>query len=195
MIKKGLDEKAFTDTELITGCAKGDIRAQEGLYRRYFSFAMSVSIRYTCDEHEAMEIVNDSFMKVLEKIGGFDTERPFRPWYGRILVNSAIDKYRREQKHSMHKSIDDVMATEETEPEIEAELSAADILSLFSHLPDQYRITFNLSEIEGYSHDEIADMLGITSSTSRANLSRARKMLKELYKRHFNPVKKSHEAV
>lgn len=195
MAKRDNDDQILSDLELISRSAKGEIRAQEMLYRRYFSFGMSVCVRYTGDEHEAMEIVNDSYMKVLEKIDEFDTSKPFRPWYGKILVNSAIDKYRREKKHSLHLDISDIAATEEREPEIDAELSAADILNLFSHLPEQYRLIFNLSEIEGYTHEEIGNMLGITASTSRANLTRARKMLRELYARQFNPAKRSNEAV
>jgi RNA polymerase sigma factor (sigma-70 family) len=195
MVKRDNDDQVLSDLELIKRVAEGDIRAQELLYRRYFSFAMSVCVRYTGDEHEAMEIVNDSYMKVLEKTGEFDTSKPFRPWYGKILVNSAIDKYRKKLKRLSYLSEDGITATEEHEPEIDAELSAADILALFSRLPDQYRVTFNLSEIEGYSHEEIGNMLGIAASTSRANLSRARRMLRELYNRQFNTAKRSNEAV
>jgi len=156
---------------------------------------LSVCVRYTADEHEAMEIVNDSYMKVFDNIAEFDTGKPFRPWFGKILVNSAVDHYRRNARHSSHLQISDISATEEHEPEIDAELSAADIVALFSRLPENYRVIFNLSEIEGYSHNEIGSMLGITSSTSRSGLTRARKLLRELYARHFNPVKKSNEAV
>jgi len=80
-------------------------------------------------------------------------------------------------------------ADEEQEPSISAELSVNEILSLFNRLPDNYRLTFNLYEIEGYSHEEIGQILGISPSTSRSNLSRAKKMLRELYKKNFNPEK------
>mgnify|MGYP001375927262 CR=1 FL=1 len=195
MVKKENNEQALSDLELIRRCAEGNIRAQELLYRRYFSFAMSVCIRYTADEHEAMEAVNDSYMKVLDKIDEFDTSRPFRPWYGKILVNSSIDMYRRKPRNNSSLLISEIAETEEREPEIEAEMSAADIISLFARLPEQYRVTFSLSEIEGYSHEEIGSMLGITASASRSNLSRARKMLRELYSRQFSPVKRNNEAV
>ena len=95
MAKREKNEQVLVDLELIRRCSEGEIRAQELLYRRYFSFAMSVAIRYTCDEGEAMEIVNDSYMKVLDNISEFDNYRSFRSWYRRILVNSAIDNYRR----------------------------------------------------------------------------------------------------
>ena len=185
----------LSDGELIRKCSAGDIRAQEMLYKKYFSFAMSVCIRYTCDENEAMETVNDSFMKVLDNLSGYDGARPFSAWYRKILVNTAIDNYRRNARHSFHLSVEDIAETEDREPEVDAELSANDIINLFKQLPEQYRITFNLYEIEGYSHDEIAEILGITVSTSRANLTRAKKMLRELYIKNHISIRHGHEAV
>ncbi|MBN2667038.1 MAG: RNA polymerase sigma factor [Bacteroidales bacterium] len=187
------NERTLSDLELIRRCSEGDPRAQELLYKRYFSFAMSVCIRYNRDQYEAMEIVNDSYMKVLGNIGEFDSSGSFRSWYGRILVNSAIDNYRRNAKHTSYLQISDLEETEEQEPIVYAELSANEILSLFNRLPDNYRVTFNLHEIDGYSHEEIGQMLNISTSTSRSNLARAKKMLRELYKRNFNPEKRSYE--
>ena len=189
------DDKSLSDKELIRRCSEGKLRAQELLYRRYFSFAMSVCIRYTKNANEAMEIVNDSYMKVLGNLTEFDDSKSFKSWYARILVNSAIDNFRRNAKHSAYMQITDLEISEEQEPLIDAELSAGDILSLFSELPDNYKLTFNLFEIEGYSHEEIGKMLGISTSTSRSNLTRAKKMLRKLYKRNFNPDKSSSEAV
>lgn len=195
MGKRKSNEQELSDHELIGLCSEGKARPQEALYKRYFSFAMSIAIRYTCDEGEAMEIVNDSFMKVLENIGEFDNTKPFRSWYGKILVNSAIDNYRRNAKHGSHLQISEVENTEEQEPEIEANLSASDIIIMFSQLPDQLRLTFNLFEIEGYSHNEIGQILGITASSSRSNLARAKKMLRELYIMNFKTAKVNNEAV
>lgn len=193
MRRREEDEQKLSDLELVRLCSEGDVRAQELLYKRYFSFAMSVGVRYTKDEYEAMEIVNDSYMKVLGNIDQYDGSKSFRSWYGRILVNSAIDNYRRNLKHSMHLPIDDLEVAEEAEPVATTGLSAQDILALFSYLPDHYKVTFNLYEIEGYSHEEIGQMLGITTSTSRSNLTRAKKMLRELYIRNFNPAGKNDE--
>lgn len=195
MGKGTIDGNAYTDSDLVKGCAGGDIRSQEILYRRYFSFAMSVCIRYTRDENEAMEIVNDSYMKVLGSLSEFDSSRSFKSWYGKILVNTAIDNYRKNLKHDDHLSINSVTEAGEQEPDIEAELSVNDILELYRHLPENYKLTFNLFEIEGYSHEEIGRMMGVTASTSRSNLARAKKMLRELYIKHIIPVKKGHEAI
>ncbi len=193
MGKETIKGHEYSDSYLVTRCAGGDIRSQEFLYRRYFSFAMSICIRYTRDEGEAMEIVNDSYMKVLDRLQEYDQSRPFKNWYGKILVNTAIDNYRKNQKNNEFLPLETVDETGESDPEIETELSVNDILTLYSYLPANYRMTFNLFEIEGYSHEEIGQMLGVTASTSRANLARAKKMLRDLYCRHIIPVKKSHE--
>jgi RNA polymerase sigma-70 factor (ECF subfamily) len=189
------DERTLSDLDLIRRCSEGEPRAQELLYKSYFSFAMSVCIRYTRDQYEAMEIVNDSYMKVLGSIAEFDTSRSFRSWYGRILVNTAIDNYRRNAKHTSYLELNSLEATEEQEPQVSAELSASEIISLFNQLPDNYRITFNLYEIEGYSHEEIGRMLDISTSSSRSNLARAKKILRKLYNRNFNPEIRNNDTI
>ncbi len=195
MGKVTVDGHEYSDSDLVKRCTGGDRRSQEILYKRYFSFAMSICIRYTRDENEAMEIVNDSYMKVLDRLSDYDPSRPFKSWYGRILVNTAIDNYRKNLKHNEYISINTITETEDREPEIEAELSVNDILTLYRHLPGNYKMTFNLFEIEGYSHEEIGQMLGVAASTSRSNLARAKKMLRELYSRHIIQVKKGHEEL
>jgi len=189
------DEKALSDMDLVRRSSDGELRARELLYKRFFSFAMSICIRYTKDQYEAMEIINDSFMKVLGNISDFDGSKPFRAWYGRILINSAVDSYRKNsRRQSFQLQLNDQGPVEEIEdPPVHAELSAKDILSLFSCLPENYRLIFNLFEIEGYSHEEIGQMLDISASASRTILSRTKKMLRVLYKRNFNPEKWSHE--
>jgi RNA polymerase sigma-70 factor (ECF subfamily) len=195
MSEKRLEFQEYSDSDLIAGCLKGKELHQEVLYKRYFSFAMSVCIRYTKDRNEAMEIVNDSYMKVLDKLGEYDSSKPFKAWYSRILVNTSIDNYRRNLKHSSSVSIDSIPDTGDMEPEIEIELSVNDILKIFSQLPENYRVTFNLFEIEGYSHEEIGKLLGVTTSTSRSNLARAKKMVREIYMKEFKSAARRHEAV
>lgn len=195
MGKGTINGNEYSDSDLVKRCAGGDLRCQELLYRRYFSFAMSVCVRYTGDENEAMEIVNDSYMKVLDSVSDYDSSRPFKSWYGKILVNTAIDHYRKNLKHNDYIPINSIADTGDHEPEIETKLSANDILTLFSRLPVNYRMTFNLFEIEGYTHEEIGQMMGVTASTSRANLARAKKMLRELYMKYATQGKKGHEGL
>ena len=132
--------------------------------------------------------------KVLENLGDYDSSKSFKAWYSRILVNTSIDNYRRNLKHSSSVSIDNI-DMEEQEPEIDIELSVNDILKIFSQIPEQYKVTFNLFEIEGYSHEEIGKLLGVTTSTSRSNLARAKKMVREIYMKEFKSAAKRHEAV
>ncbi len=194
MSEKRLTVQEYSDHDLIAGCLKGKELHQEVLYKRYFSFAMSVCIRYTKDRNEAMEIVNDSYMKVLDNLGDYDSSKSFKAWYSRILVNTSIDNYRRNLKHSSSVAIDNVENVE-LEPEIDIELSVNDILKIFSQLPENYKVTFNLFEIEGYSHEEIGKLLGVTTSTSRSNLARAKKMVRDIYNKEFNSAARRHEAV
>lgn len=195
MNEKRLAVQEYSDSDLIAGCLKGKELHQEVLYKRYFSFAMSVCIRYTKDRNEAMEIVNDSYMKVLDNLGQYNSSKSFKAWYSRILVNSSIDNYRRNLKHSSSVSIDNITDAGEQEPEIDIELSVNDILKIFNQLPENYRVTLSLFEIEGYSHEEIGKLLGVTTSTSRSNLARAKKLVRVIYMKEFNSAAKRHEAV
>jgi RNA polymerase sigma-70 factor (ECF subfamily) len=195
MTNKRLEYQDYSDPDLIAGCLGGDELCQEILYKRYFSYAMSVSLRYTRNREDAMEIVNDSYMKVLDNLKDFESVKSFKAWYSRILVNTAIDSYRRKLKRNNELPIDNLADSPDEEPQIEAELSVDDILNIFNQLPDNYRLTFNLYEIEGYSHEEIGQMMGVSTSTSRSNLARAKKMVREIYIKDFKISTGRNEAV
>lgn len=186
MAQKRKENVELSDLDLISGCISGDNKSQERLYKRYFSYAMSICIRYTKSTNEAIEVINDGFMKVLENLMTYDSAKPFKTWYAKILVNTAIDNYRRNAKQNATLSIHYIDEMEDQEPTIYSELSVEDILKLYDELPETYRITFNLYEIEGFSHKEIGQMLGVSTSTSRSNLTRAKKMLRILYSKYFN---------
>jgi RNA polymerase sigma-70 factor (ECF subfamily) len=156
---------------------------------------MSICIRYIPNQDEAMEAVNDSYLKLFDNLNGYDKSKPFKSWFAKIIVNTAIDSYRKNLKHSSLVSISNALEQDEKEPEIVQELSAEEIIKLLAKLPDNLRITFNLYEIEGYSHEEIGEILGIAESSSRANLTRAKQILRTLYMQHFNPETQCHEAV
>lgn len=187
--------EAYSDADLIEGCKKGNPHFQEVLYKRFFSFAMSICIRYTPKTDDVIEVVNDSFLKVFENISKYDSQKPFNSWFSKILVNTAIDSFRKNLKFQVEVSLNGIVDTEEPEPQLTSELSVNEITSLFAKLPETYRITFNLYEIEGYSHEEIGEMLGVTAATSRSNLTRAKKMLRSLYEKNFNEIKSYHERV
>lgn len=191
--------RQYTEQEIIQGCRRGKRRFQELLYRLYFGFGMSVCLRYSYSREDAIEILNDGFMKVYNNIGGYDESRPFRTWFRKILVNTAIDHHRANRENRLritaYDTADEIDEARKTAGLDDTEITAGAeaILALFDRLPENYRMIFNLYEIEGYNHDEIAGMLGISPGTSRSALSRAKTMIRALYNKNIKDNR--HEAV
>ena len=177
--------KSEIEAKIIKGCVKGDIKYQEMLYRKFYAYGMSITLRYTKNREEAVEVLNDSFLKVFENMKTYDPKRSFKAWFRQIIVNTSIDQYRRTKQMIRTDDIDDHENISFDSEKIE-ELEAEDILLLLNSIPEHYRLIFNLYEIEGYDHKEIGEMLNISDSTSRANLSRAKKMLRELFKQQYH---------
>ncbi|RIV19986.1 RNA polymerase sigma factor [Fibrisoma montanum] len=177
------------ERELISGCQQGNAKHQEMLYKHFFGFAMGTALRYTASRQEAMSIVNDSFLKVFGHISRYTFETTFKGWLRRIVVNTALDHYRRTSREL---PVIDPDGPEgqlaESDANIISQLTAEDILNLLNQLPPQYRLVFNLYEIEGYSHEEIAQQLGLSVSSSRVYLVRAKEQLSRLVKHHFHQV-------
>jgi RNA polymerase sigma factor (sigma-70 family) len=163
---------------LIQKAKKGDQKSVEMLYRHFYGYAMSIALRYSNSRDEACEIVNDSFMKVFDKLAQHDENSSFKAWFRRILVNTSIDYYRKNVKYYSAMEIEKA-ESESYEPEVISQLSREDILGILRSLPDMLRMVFNMYEIEGYSHSEIAEQLGIPASTSRTYLARAKQKLRE----------------
>ncbi len=165
------------------------------LYRQYYSFAMSVCLRYAPNSEDAREILNDGFLKVFDNIQEFDEDKPFKSWFRRILINTALDHYRANKKYRMQISFDseEIQITDGQYLTEDFHLEADEILHIFQYLPELFRVIFNLYEVEGYSHQEIAGMLDIAPGTSRSHLSRAKKMLRKIYLDHRK--KQRNEAV
>jgi RNA polymerase sigma-70 factor (ECF subfamily) len=156
---------------------KGRLKDQEGLYKHFYGYVMGICLRYAKSKDEASEILNDSFLKVFNKLNTYDSSKLFKAWLRRITVNTAIDYYRREHKHDYQLPIEKAIK-EENDFDVIDQLNTEDILKLLQKLPDNYRVVFNLYEIEGYSHDEIGEMLKIPVGTSKSNLSRAKQKLR-----------------
>lgn len=156
----------------------GDPKALELLYKHFYGYAMSIALRYSNSRDEACEIVNDSFMKMFDKIGQYKEENSFKAWFRRILVNTSIDYYRKNVKHFAVMDIESA-EFESYNPEIIDQLSKEDILGVLRSLPEMLRIVFNMYEIEGFSHSEVAEKLGIPASTSRTYLARAKHILRD----------------
>lgn len=146
---------------------------------------MSISLRYAYNKDEAVEILNDSFLKVFNNFNDFNPELSFKSWLRRIIINTSIDYYRKDLKYNKTDSIDDYFDIEISDYNVIDELNAEDILNLLNELPEIYRLTFNLYEIEGFKHEEIAEKLNISTSTSRSNLTRAKQMLRKLFEKKY----------
>lgn len=167
------------ESDLITGCIDGNRRMQEELYRRFSPRMYAVCLRYAGNAEEAEDILQEGFIKVFKKMGSFRSEGSFEGWVRRIFVNTAIEHFRR-KRYLMP-------VTEKEENTIEGkyisvldELAEKDILALVQELSPGYRTVFNMYVVEGYTHKEIADMLGISEGTSKSQLSRAKVILQDL---------------
>ena len=173
-----------SDIDLIIGCQTGSSKSQEQLYKKFYGYAMSISLRYATSKEEASEILNDAFLRVFQSVHRFDTDKPFKPWLSRIVVNTAISRFRKEKKHLHQADIERANHHSSLDESALDKLSAEEIIDCLQELPELYRITFNMYELEGYSHKEIASELGLSESSSRSNLSRAKSKLQTILKKH-----------
>jgi RNA polymerase sigma-70 factor (ECF subfamily) len=163
---------------IINGCLKGNRRDQELLYRRHAAKLFAVSLQYSGNDEEARDILQEGFIKIFENLVHYKHEGSFEGWMRRIVVNTALEKYR--SKHNLYR-VDDIdqIPEQDAAPDNDdyAGLEATDLLEIIRELPPKYRMVFNLYAIEGYSHREISNMVNISEGTSKSNLSRARIIL------------------
>ncbi|NVK04666.1 MAG: RNA polymerase sigma factor [Flavobacteriia bacterium] len=163
---------------VIEACRANDRLAQKELYQHFYGYGMSVAFRYVNDREDAVEILNTSFVKIFKNIGTYDLDKPLKPWIRRIMVNTAIDFLRVRKRIADQGDIE--MAPEPgAEETITGALAYEEILKLIQQLSPSYRTVFNLFVIEGYKHEEIADMLNISVGTSKSNLFKAKAHLRE----------------
>ena len=171
-------ETLSENRKIIKGCLSGSRRDQELLYRRHSARLYAVCMQYSGNDEEAKDILQDGFIKIFENLHLYKHEGSFEGWLRRIVVNTALERYRR--RNHLYR-VDDIDSIDEPEamPDTEdyAGLQAIDLLFIIRGLPPKYRMVFNLYAIEGYKHREIAKMLDITVGTSKSQLSKARKML------------------
>ncbi|WP_343034187.1 sigma-70 family RNA polymerase sigma factor [Fulvivirga lutimaris] len=165
--------------ELLKSCKKGIRNSQDELYKLYYGYAMGICLRYSKHREEAVEIVNDGFMKVFNNLGKYTAGKSFKGWVRRIMINAAIDYYRKNEKHYNMLDISYAQSQETEETALE-QLSVQEIINAIQQLPASYRMVFNLFVIEGYKHEEIAAQLNITAGTSKSNLSIARSKLQKI---------------
>jgi len=172
-------EQKYPIEDLIKRCKSGERKAQELLYKIFATKMLGVCCRYATDKMEAEDMMQNGFIRVFQKIDDYRGEGSFEGWIRRIMVHSSIEYYRKHNKMMQLVDLDDVVHEPSVNPLATASLAAKDLMALIQQLSPGYRIVFNLFAIEGYSHKEIAAIVGITEGASKSQLSRARSILKE----------------
>jgi RNA polymerase sigma factor (sigma-70 family) len=171
--------------DIIKGCRRTDRKSQHELYKLYYAYGMSVGIRYVKDEDEAILVLNDSFMKVFTRISKYDSQYSFKPWFRKIVVNTAIDYIKKQKKLHMKSHIDDAKNITSRE-DILSRIGYKDLIALVQSLSTAYRTVFNMYVIDGFKHEEIAKTLKISIGTSKSNLSKARAQLRDMVSQQLN---------
>jgi RNA polymerase sigma-70 factor (ECF subfamily) len=184
-------DSLWGDDELITGCRLGDRKAQRRVYELYYGKMKAVCLRYSRNVELAEDLVQDGFMKVFTSIERYDGKGSFEGWIRRIMVNLAIDQFRK-QKHDFvllgeNQEIEDFLesAEEEDDNTPAYDFKPEVIMAAMQKLSPAYRTIFNLYVFENMSHKDIAEALNISIGTSKSNLAKARKNLKQLLLKDF----------
>ncbi|TWR26363.1 sigma-70 family RNA polymerase sigma factor [Mucilaginibacter pallidiroseus] len=165
--------------DLVQRCKAGQRNAHEVLYKLFAAKMLGVCMRYAVDKMEAEDMLQNGFIKVFQKIDCYRGDGSFEGWVRRIMVHSAIEYYRKHHKMMQLVDISDISNDPSVDALAASSLEAKDLLRLITGLPAGYRMVFNLYAIDGHSHKEIAEILGISEGASKSQLSRARAILKE----------------
>lgn len=168
----------------IEACINQDPQAQRYLYETYAPQMYGVCLRYAQDEAEAQDMLQDGFVKVFQNLNRYQDRGSLEGWIRRIMVNTAIDHLRRRKKNQQDVELNETIVDSEVSDAVD-QLEAEFLMELVQSLPDGYRAVFNLYAIEGYSHQEIAQQLGISEGTSRSQYTRARRQLQRLIRNAY----------
>jgi RNA polymerase sigma-70 factor (ECF subfamily) len=209
----------LSEQEIINGCKKYHKVAQKALYEKYAPLMRGVCIRYVNPKNEVKDVLQEGFLKVFSKINDYKSLGSFEGWMKRIMINHAINHYYKNRKHYQHIDINDIneseiyyeisditedsadensMSPDELQQnEINAEIiekvgfTHKELMEILDHVPESFRVVFNLHCVEHYKHEEIAELLNIDISTSRTRLLRARKIIRRiLYQKSIDKLSK-----
>lgn len=164
---------------IISACREGNRNAQRALVEHYFNYVKTIALRYSASSDIADEVVNDSFLKVFQNLEKYDLKQPLKNWIRKITINTAIDEYRKNCRIPDTELVENQTSVEIPDDAL-AQLSAAEILQMVQKLTPAYRLVFSMYVIDGYTHREIAETLGIHEGTSKSNLLDARRKLREM---------------
>lgn len=169
----------YSEQEIVAGCKQGKALFQEKLYQLYSRRMMAVCIRYTKSRFEAEDIFQEAFVKVFKHIHSY-SGGSFEGWMRRIFVNTAINQYHKSRKYQEQLDYSTIEESSPSEEDIVSDISGKELLLLIDQLPEGYKLVFNLYEVEGYTHREISEMLGIAEGTSKSQLAKAKSYLKKI---------------
>ena len=172
---------------ILKGCVRNDRGSQKALYQLLSDYAMSICNRYSGNQQEAEEMMNESFVKLFKSIHKFepnrytDTFTSLKGWFKRIIINTCIDQFRKNKHNAMtHTLPEEYDVPSENQATAVDQISYKEIIQSINQLSPAYRNVFNLFVIDGFSHEDIAERLGISVGTSKSNLSKAREKMKKL---------------
>jgi len=177
------DKYSPRHVKIIENCKKGDRKAQFELYKLYSSAMYNTTLRIVRDPDDAEDVMQEAFLKAFLKIGTYRGEVSFGAWLKKIVVNKSLDFLRlRREKISLEEVGELELIPEDSNESLDFAYSATEIKEAIFTLPDGYRIVLSLILLEGYDHEEVSEILGISNATSRTQYHRAKKRLVELLK-------------
>lgn len=179
-------DRNIAEELLIEDCLKNNPLAQKQLYEQFARKMMGVCLRYANSQEEAQDILQDGYIKVFNNLGKFKKEGSLEGWIRRIMVNTALENYRKTKKERENLDIDDVGYNLQNNAYIVESIEARSLLKLIQTLPSGYKTIFNLYAVEGYTHKEIAEQLEISENTSKSQYSRARAYIQKMIKVETN---------
>lgn len=169
----------ISEADLIKGCLEGNKEIQQLFYKKFAPTMLGVCFRYFASREEAEDALQEGFIKVFINLDSFRNEGSLEGWIRRIIINTSLNMIRNNLKYQYHAGIDEAEHLIRDDADIVGELAREEMLRMLKELPPGYRLVFNLYEIEGYSHKEIADKMNISVSTSKTQLLKARKWLQK----------------
>lgn len=174
----------YQEKDLISACIRQEEWAIRKIYENYYRLMMSICLRFASSENDARDLLHDGFIKVINNFTKFQAGTSLPSWLHRVMVNNCIDHYRKMARRKTE-DIEQVYANQSLDADAVSRYSEKEILNSIQLLSPTYRTVFVLYAIEGFSHKEIGEQLGITESTSRSNLVKARYKLQEILRSNY----------
>lgn len=180
---------AATDEELLKGCLSRNAACQKAVFDRYAGRMLVLCSRYSRDRMEAEDLLQEGFIRVFDHLHQYSFKGSFEGWIRRVMVTTALNHYRKTRNERMEVDVEEAVVVEkESFDHYDSLFELQELMEMIGQLPQQYRTVFNLYAIDGYTHSEVAEMLGISEGSSKSNLSRARAILQKLINEKHNYV-------